>query len=216
MVKKQLLKKLFFCYDTGMNDEDKKENMNNDIDTDDVVFEAEDGDGEGSASSSQAKIKKLREELKAVRKERDEYLTGWQRAKADFINARKDEEKSRAEFVKSANKELVLDILTTLDNFDMAFANKEAWEKVDKSWRTGVEYIYNQLLGTLEQNGLNQLVPLGQEFDPNIHTSVESVPVEKPEDEHKILEVVQKGYTLHGSLIRSPKVKVGTVSSSSS
>jgi molecular chaperone GrpE len=189
----------------NMNDEEIKK----EADTDDVVFEPEDGDGDGSASSPQAKIKKLREELKIARKERDEYLTGWQRAKADFINARKDEEKSRAEFVKSANKELVLDIVTTLDNFDMAFANKEAWEKVDENWRKGVEYIYSQLLATLEQNGLKQLVPLGEIFDPNIHTSVESVQVEKPEDEHKIVEVAQKGYTLNGSLIRSPKVKVG-------
>lgn len=188
-----------------MNDEEIKK----ETDTDDVVFEPEGGDGDGSESSSQAKIKKLREELKIARKERDEYLTGWQRAKADFINARKEEEKSRAEFVKSANKELVLDIVTTLDNFDMAFANKEAWEKVDENWRKGVEYIYSQLLATLEQNGLKQLVPLGEMFDPNIHTSVESVPVAKPEDEHKILEVAQKGYTQNGSLIRSPKVKVG-------
>lgn len=187
-----------------MNDEENK--INNDIPQDDVVFEPESDNDE---EVPQAKIKKLRDEIKAVKKERDEYLTGWQRAKADFINARKDEEKSRSEFVKSANKELMLDILTTLDNFDMAFANKESWEKVDKNWRTGVEYIYSQLLGTLEQNGLKQLNPQGEIFDPNIHTSVESVSVEKPEDEHKILEVVQKGYMLNGSLIRSPKVKVG-------
>ncbi|MCK9351893.1 MAG: nucleotide exchange factor GrpE [Candidatus Paceibacterota bacterium] len=189
-----------------MNDDEKKNNLNGDEESDDVVFEPEE---DGDDDAPLAKIKKLREELKNARKERDEYLTGWQRAKADFINARKEEERSRMEFVKSANKELVLDILTTLDGFDMAFANKEAWEKVDANWRKGVEYLYSQLLGTLEQNGLQQLNPVGATFDPNIHTSVESIPVEKPEDEHKILEVVQKGYTLNGSLIRSPKVKVG-------
>jgi molecular chaperone GrpE len=102
-----------------------------------------------------------------------------------------------------------LDILATVDSFDMAFANKESWEKADENWRRGVEYIYSQLLGTLEQNGLKQLAPIGETFDPNVHTSVESMPVEKEEDENKILEVVQKGYMLNGSLIRSPKVKVG-------
>ena len=188
-----------------MNDEEIK-NTNEEEEADDITFEPEEDNDE---EVPQAKIKKLKDELKAVRKERDEYLTGWQRAKADYINARNEEERSRAEFVKSANKELVLDVLTTLDNFDMAFANKESWEKVDKNWRTGVEYIYNQLLSTLEQNGLKQLNPEGVAFDPNIHTSVESVPVEKEEDDHKILEVVQKGYTLNGSLIRSPKVKIG-------
>ena len=91
----------------------------------------------------------------------------------------------------------------------MAFANKESWEKVDKNWRTGVEYIYSQLLSVLEQNGLKQMNPVGETFDPNVHTSVESVAVEREEDEHKILKVVQKGYSLNGSLIRSPKVKIG-------
>lgn len=187
-----------------MNDEEiqKEEREEND----DVVFEPEDG---GDEEAPLAKIKKLKEELKTARKERDEYLTGWQRAKADFINARKEEERSRADFVKTANKELVLDMLTTLDDFDMAFGNKEAWEKVDKNWRTGVEYIYSRLLNTLEQNGLKQINPVGEIFDPNIHTSVESISVENPEDDHKIQEVVQKGYILNGSLIRSPKVKIG-------
>jgi molecular chaperone GrpE len=170
---------------------------------DDIVFE------EDSAGGMVLKLKKMREELKQCQKERQEYLDGWQRAKADFINARKEEEKHRSEMAKFANKELVLDILTVADSFDMAFANREAWEKVDKNWRVGVEYIYNQLLSILEQNGLQQLVPTGETFDPNIHTSVENVPVEKKEDDHKILEVVQKGYMMHGSLIRSPKVKVG-------
>lgn len=188
-----------------MNNEDNKdETIENEAD--DVVFEPEeDGDEEGS----QKKIKKLREDLKKALKERDEYLSGWQRAKADFINARREDEKNRAETIKFANKELVQEILTVADSFDMAFGNKEAWEKVDKNWRTGVEYIYSQLLSILEQNGLKQINPIGEMFDPNIHTSVESVPVENEDDEHKIMEVVQKGYMMNGSLIRSPKVKVG-------
>ncbi|MFA5831150.1 MAG: nucleotide exchange factor GrpE [Candidatus Paceibacterota bacterium] len=186
-------------------EENKKENTEETAD--DVVFEPEEDNDE---ETPLAKIKKLKEELKAARKERDEYLTGWQRAKADFINARREEEKSRAEFAKGANKDLMLDVLAAVDSFDMAFANKESWQKADENWRRGVEYIYSQLLGALEQNGLKQLNPEGEIFDPNIHTSVESIPVEK-EDEHKILEVVQKGYTLNGSLIRSPKVKVGTI-----
>lgn len=175
-----------------------------DVEGDDVVFEEE-----GEGVNPQAKIKKLREDLKKALKERDEYLTGWQRARADFVNARKEEDKTRTEFMKYANKDLLLEILSVMDSFDMAFTNKEAWEKVDKNWRVGVEYIYGQLMGILEQNELKQVNPVGEMFDPNIHTSIESVPVEKPEDDHKILEVIQKGYTLHGSLVRSPKVKVG-------
>jgi molecular chaperone GrpE len=190
-----------------MDTNDKNKNIdtdkNEDIEQDDVVFEEE---GEGLLPAQ--KIKKLKEDLKKCQKEKEEYLAGWQRAKADFINARKEEEKSRMDLMKFANKDLIMEILSVADSFDMAFANKEAWEKVDQNWRTGVEYIYGQLMSILEQNDVKQLNPLGEMFDPNIHTSVESVPTEKPEDDHKIVAVVQKGYMMHGSLVRSPKVKV--------
>lgn len=181
------------------NDEEKNENT----EQDDVVFEEE---GEGLAPAQ--KIKKLREELKQCQKEKEEYLAGWQRAKADFINAKKEEEKNRTELYKFANKSLISEVLAVADSFDMAFANKEAWEKVDQNWRMGVEYIYGQLIGILEQNGVKQLNPVGETFDPNLHTSIESVPTEKPEEDHKILAVIQKGYVMHGILLRSPKVKV--------
>jgi molecular chaperone GrpE len=172
----------------------------------DVVFEEE---GETPSDS----LKKLREKLKVCQSERAEYLAGWQRAKADFVNARKEEEKNRLEFKKFANKELILEMLTVVDSFDMAFANKEAWEKVDKNWRMGVEYIYNNLLGIMEQHGVQKLVPTGEMFDPKIHTSVESIPVESKNDDHKIIAVASNGYTLDGVVVRSPKVKVGVFDS---
>lgn len=187
-----------------MDTNDKNENMDKDVEQDDVVFEEE---GEGLLPAQ--KIKKLKEELKKCQKEKEEYLAGWQRAKADFINLKREEEKNRAELYKFANKELIMEILSVADSFDMAFVNKEAWEKVDQNWRTGVEYIYSQLVSILEQNGVKQLNPIGEMFDPNIHTSVESVPAEKPEDDHKIVAVIQKGYMMHGTLVRSPKVRVG-------
>jgi molecular chaperone GrpE len=187
-----------------MDNNDKNENKSNDPEEDDVVFEEE---GEGSAPEQ--KMKKLREELKKCQKEKEEYLAGWQRAKADFINARKEEEKSRLELMKFANKDLIMEILSVADSFDMAFVNQEAWAKVDQNWRTGVEYIYGQLISILEQNGVKQLNPVGEMFDPNLHTSIESIHAEKPEDDHKIVAVIQKGYTMHGVLARSPKVLVG-------
>ena len=62
---------------------------------------------EGSGDEARDKIKKLKEELGECRKKAEEYLAGWQRAKADFINSRKDEEKEREAVVKFANKKLL-------------------------------------------------------------------------------------------------------------
>ncbi len=154
-------------------------------------------------------VKKLKEKLKAVEKEKQEYLVGWQRAKADLINARKRDEADRQEFVKFANERLVEGLIPVLESFDMAMANKETWEKVDKNWRTGVEYIYSQLKKVLNDAGLEEINPIGQVFDINRDEASEYVEVADKNEHHKIISVVQKGYTLNGRSLRPPKVKVG-------
>lgn len=154
-------------------------------------------------------VKKLKEKLKKVEAERQEYLVGWQRAKADLINARKRDEADRQEFIKFANERLVEGIIPVMESFDMAMANKEAWEKVDKNWRVGVEYIYSQLKKVLSDAGLEEVNPLGKDFDLNRDEASEYVPVENESDHHKVVAVVQKGYVLNGRQMRPPKVKVG-------
>lgn len=154
-------------------------------------------------------VKKLKEKLKKSEKERMEYLTGWQRAKADLVNARKRDEADRQEFMKFANERLIDGLLPVLESFDMAMGNKDAWEKVDKNWRVGVEYIYSQLKKVLADSGLVEINPVGEMFDINRDEATEYVPVEIESEHHKIVAVVQKGYTLNGRPMRPPKVKVG-------
>jgi molecular chaperone GrpE len=177
---------------------------------DDVTIESDDtlDDSFLAEESMQETVKKLREKLKLATKEKQEYLDGWQRTKADYMNAKKDEEVRRKDVVKYAKEDLIGEILPVLESFDMAFVNKEQWEKVDKNWRTGVEYIYSQFRNVLEGNGLTEVNPIGLPFDPNRDEAIEHVPVTNESDDHKVVEVVQKGYELHGKLIKAPRVKV--------
>lgn len=154
-------------------------------------------------------IKKLRAKLKATETEKQEYLIGWQRAKADSINARKREESERAEFTKFANERLIESLIPVLESFDMAMGNKDAWEKADKNWRVGVEYIASQLKKALSESGLEEINPVGQTFDHNRDEAAEHVPVTSASEDQKIVAVVQKGYSLNGRVMRPPKVKVG-------
>jgi molecular chaperone GrpE len=155
-------------------------------------------------------VRKVREQLKACQKERQEYLDGWQRTKADFINAKKREEEERGEFVKFSKRELIKELLPALDSFHTAFGNKEAWEKVDLNWRMGVQYIYSQLLGALEKHGITLIDPkVGELFDPAKHASIESVPTKNTAEDHTVRVVVQKGYALHGKILEPAKVKIG-------
>lgn len=154
-------------------------------------------------------IKKLREKLKKAEAERLEYLTGWQRAKADLINARKRDEADRLEFLKFANEQLIHDLIPVLEHWDMAMNHRESWEKADKNWRVGVESIFNQLRKVLSDNGLVEVNPLGEKFDHVKHEATVYEPVSDEKKDHIILEVIQKGYSLNGKLLRPAKVKVG-------
>jgi len=162
-----------------------------------------------SEENASEAIKKLREKLKKVEAERMEYLTGWQRAKADMVNARKREEEDRKSFAKYANEGLIAEIIPVLNSFDMAMGNKEAWEKADKNWRMGVEYIYSQLIKVLKDHGVTEINPVNEKYDHNVHEAVSYEPVEDSALDHKVIKVIQKGYSLTGKVLRAPKVIVG-------
>ncbi len=154
-------------------------------------------------------IKKLREKLKKAEAEKTEYLTDWQRAKADMVNARKREEDDKKSFIKFANEGLIEELIPVLASFDMAMGNKEAWEKADKNWRIGVEYIYSQLVKVLTDNGLKEINPINEKFDHAHHEATTYEPVTDEKLNHVILQVVQKGYSLNGKVLKAPIVKVG-------
>ena len=154
-------------------------------------------------------VNKLKTGIKELEKKNAELLDSWQRDKADFINTRKRDEEVKKEFLKFSKADIILELLPVLDSFESAFKNKEVWEKVDKNWRTGVEYIHTQLFNILSGHGLKVINPIGNSYDHNRDEAVENVPVENESDNGKILDVVQVGYELNGKEIRPPKVKVG-------
>ena len=90
----------------------------------------------------------------------------------------------------------------------MAFANKEAWEKVDKNWRQGVEYIYSQLNNVFEEYGVKSIGVVGEIFNPNIHEPVDIVPTDDKDLDQKISNVIQKGYKLGERVMRPARVNI--------
>lgn len=189
-------------------EEENLDSTNEDTHNDDVEFEnIEEGENPSLL------IKKLREKLHTCESEKKEYLDGWQRMRADFANARKEEESRRGDMTKFASESLVEDLLPILDSFSMAFGNKEAWEKVDANWRTGVEYIHVQLLSVLESRGLLEIGIIGEKVDPRNHIATEAIPVDNESKANTVMDVVQKGYRLHSKVIRPAKVTVGVMES---
>ncbi len=171
-----------------MKDPDKEE----EIDVEEFVPE----DGEGNTLSQTARLK---EKLKAAEAKAKEYLDSWQRAQADFVNMRKRDEEAKVEFTKFVNEKLISELIPVLDSFNLALAHGEK----------GIEPVCNQFIKVLNQNGLEESNPAGEVFDPKFHEAVGVVPTNKKEEDHKVLEVVQKGYILSGKIIRPAKVKIG-------
>ncbi len=187
-----------------MSDEERKKETTPSDEAEVLEFEFNE-DGEEDLKKT---LKKLRADLKACKAEKEEYLTGWQKERADFINYKKQEEDRKTNFSEVMRERILARFLTVLDSFNLAFANKDAWVKVDENWRKGVEHIYSQLNNIFEEYGVKEIGEVGEDFDPNIHQSVEMKSTDKKEDNHKIAEVIQKGYKLGERVIRAARVNV--------
>ena len=186
--KSDLRKSVFLFMMMAMSDEEIKNEMNieeNDA-FEDVSFV--DSTEDGDELPTKDIVKKLREENKTLRKEKEEYLTGWQRAKADYVNLQKDSDAKYKELRTMVTGNMVEDLLPVLDSFNMAMGNKEAWEKVDANWRNGVEYIHQQFLRVLADNNVTALDQIDVMFDPMLHESIETIPTDDESKDHKIQE----------------------------
>lgn len=186
----------------GMKDED----ITIENEGEDLIFEdsAEDGD----AISAGNKTKKLQEQIKDLQKEKQEYLDGWQRARADYANLQKTTDEDRKRMRTLIEENFIEELLPTVDSFLMAMSNKEAWGKVDPAWRTGVEYIYSQLMNTLESHNLKLFGEVGEIFDPTRHEAVGEETTEDKKLDHTLAKVHQKGFLLGDSVLRPARVSV--------
>lgn len=183
-----------------------EENIKDEENFEDVTFVDSTEDGE--ALPTKDIVKKLREDLKKARTEKEEYLTGWQRAKADYVNLQKEMDQIRANTSLLTKEKIVESLLPSIDSFDMAMSNKEAWEKVDQGWRTGVEYIYQQIITGLSNVGVEIIDKVGSKFDPSLHESIESVATDDESKDHTIEKVIQAGYKIGERVIRPARVNV--------
>lgn len=170
---------------------------------------------DGEALPIKDVAKKLREEIKKLQKEKEEYLTGWQRAKADYINLQKELDLVRVNVSILAKEKMTEKLLPALDSFEMAFGNKEHWETLDKEWRYGIMSIYQQFISGLKDSGIEKIDQAEVPFDPNIHQSISVVETTEKSKDHTIEKILQAGYKIGdlsvdkaGRIIRPAKVTI--------
>ena len=157
------------------------------------VMEEEDDDQEEPES-----------ELDSLRSENRELKNRMLRAHADLENFKKRSVRDRQESVRYANKDIFLQLLNVMDNFDRALLSAE---DPQDNFVVGVAMIRKQLTDVLIQNGVEEISAENQMFDPYLHEAIASEETDEVED-NWVLEVFQRGYRFHGSLLRPAKVKV--------
>ena len=178
----------------------KKQNLNSEEILEDIVVEED--------TSMNSRVSKLKKKIKDLEENKKDYLDGWQRAKADMINLKKEHEKQKKVFTDLGKESLLLDIIPILDNFEAAFSDK-TWSEMPENWKVGIEYIQQQFLQVLDVNGVNIFGQKGDNFNVAIHHCMENENVDNTSEDGKITSVIQKGYMLKDRVVREAKVKVG-------
>lgn len=160
---------------------------------------------------------KLEKKLAECGAKRDEYLAGWQRAKADFINYKKEELQRLQEFARYGSAEMMRDLLGVVDSFDLAiaYAEKQGAAPTLQSesrpgsvgMEKGIYIIRGQIEETLRRYGLQKIeLPAKALFDPSVHEAVGEV--ESEESPGTVIEEVSPGYRLHERVLRPARVRI--------
>ncbi len=144
-------------------------------------------------------------EIENLKKKTEEYLDGWKRAKADYLNLQKEVEKRQLDFAKYANEDLIRELLPIIDHFKQAFKHIPDDLK-SNDWVEGIRHIQSSLDKTLAYNGVKEIETENEKFNPELHEAVEQVESDQPSG--SIIEELKSGFTLNGKVIQPARVKV--------
>jgi molecular chaperone GrpE len=166
--------------------------------------------GEDAEEAAERAVEQSEEEpppddpLERAERERDEYLALAQRTQADLENYRKRVAKDLAAAGERAKAGLVRELLPVVDNLERALASAEDGEQ---HLAEGVRLVHAELVALLERNGIEAFDPSGESFDPTFHEAI-STRTEDGADTGLVLDVVEKGYKLNGTVLRPARVVV--------
>lgn len=146
-------------------------------------------------------IEKLKNEIGNAN---DKYI----RLLSEFENYKRRTAKERIDLIKSSTKDLVVELLSVLDDFERGLDVMEKAKEVD-AIKKGVELTYNKLHSILKSKGLAPFVSVGEEFNSDIHEAISKMPAPDDKMKNKVVVEVEKGYMLNDQVIRFSKVIIG-------
>lgn len=135
---------------------------------------------------------------------KDKYV----RLYSEFENYRKRTAREKIDIITNASENVLKEIIPILDDFERAIANNENVEEIS-TIKEGFELIHNKIFKTLTNQGLTPMDSIGKSFDPDIHEAITKIPATNDKMKGKVMDVIEKGYTLNEKVIRFAKVVVG-------
>lgn len=154
----------------------------------------------------QVEIDALKLEIEELNQKSEEYLDGWQRERAEFVNYKKRMDREREQLKVNITGNVIRSYLEIIDDLELALKNKPA-KGEGPTWAEGIELIYRKFLTMLETEGIKPMQVEGQIFDPNLHEAISQEPNEDFES-GEIIEVVRNGYSIGERVLRPASVRV--------
>ncbi|MBQ3555141.1 MAG: nucleotide exchange factor GrpE [Bacteroidales bacterium] len=187
----------------NINETEELNNLEQTEETQNVTPETEVSAEQESAETDtlSAEVASLTEKVEQLTKEKLLLM-------ADFDNYRKRTIKEKADLIKSGGEECLKNLLPIIDDFERSLQALNSSTNVD-ALVEGVNLIYNKFKGYLAQNGVKEIETTDAPFDTEYHEAVTTFPVEDPQKKGKVIDCVQKGYTMNDKVIRYSKVVVG-------
>jgi molecular chaperone GrpE len=130
------------------------------------------------------------------------------RLHAEFDNFRKRTTKERIDLMATASSGILKELIPVLDDFERAISSNETATEIE-SVKEGFLLIYNKYKGILESKGLKPMHSKGEIFDSELHEAIANIPTDSEDMKGKIIDDVEKGYTLNDKVVRFAKVVVG-------
>lgn len=153
-------------------------------------------------------MKKIQEELKVFADKTVEMQDKYLRLSAEFDNYRKRTHKEKTDLIKTASEDLLKKIIPVMDDFERGL-NAVNTTKDLEAVKQGMNLIYGRFREFLSGQGVKEIEALNQAFDTDFHEAVTKIPAPQEDLKGKVVDVIEKGYTLHDKVIRYPKVVVG-------
>ncbi|WP_025143131.1 nucleotide exchange factor GrpE [Pedobacter jeongneungensis] len=184
---------------------DKEENIMNTENTSENTAENVENTDASTNETEQAPELSAEEKLQAeVQQLNDKYL----RLYAEFDNYKRRTQKERVELLQTAGKDVIVSLLPVLDDFDRALKAMETAADVAPV-KEGILLVSTKLKNTLAQKGLKDVESISQPFNTDFHEAITNIPAPTEDLKGKVIDEVEKGYTLNDNVIRFAKVVVG-------